>query len=257
MIAELMSKVRGGKTAIGHHICGIDPEHTEMIASIGYDYLWIDMEHTSIDKRLLPLHLMAAKAYNVPCFVRIPWNDLVLAKPILEMGIDGMIFPLIQTADDARRAVSYCLYPPEGLRGFGPRRAVRYGLDSVPEYISAKSKELLKLIQIETRSAYDHLEEIAAVEGVDVLILGPADLSGAFGKLCRFDDPEIQQVYKNVVQRSHAAGKPVLVSTGAYSRETIRQWRDLGCDMITIGTEAGYVVDGASAAYAHARDLLA
>lgn len=243
--ADFWNKYKNGQTMLGTHITCNDPQQTELIANVGFDYFWIDTEHTVIERYNLLMHLIAAKAGGVPAFVRIPWNDLVLAKPILDIGVDGIVFPMINTGEDALNAVKYCLYPPEGMRGFGPRRAIRFGLDSVADYISSNSKEIIKLIQIETKKAVENIDDIANTPGVDILVLGPCDLSGAFGKLNQLLDPEIQKVYNYVVKRAHAAGKPVLVSNGNYSEEYIKMWLEMGIDMITVGSEVSYIMNGA------------
>ena len=248
---EFWSNYKNHKLMIGTHITCNDSQQTEILSYVGFDYFWLDTEHTVIERYTVLLHLIAARASGKPVFVRIPWNDQVLAKPILDIGADGLIFPMINSAEDAERAVAACRYPPRGVRGFGPRRATRCGLDSADDYIHSESEKIVKLIQIETRSAVEHIDEIARVDGVDILVLGPCDLSGAFGKLNQIKDPEIQQIYRHVVERAHAAGKPVLVSNGNYSLENIRMWVDMGFDMITVGNESSFIVNGAKTAIAN------
>ena len=257
MIEKLLNKIKNKERAIGTHVTANDPQQTEIMAEVGFDYLWIDTEHSAIERYTLLQHLIAAKSAGIPSFVRIPWNDAVLAKPVLEMGVQGLIFPFIQTAEDAAQAVRSCLYPPDGIRGFGPRRAVRYGLDPVQKYIAEDSKKILKLVQIETKSAFENVEKIARVPGVDIIILGPNDLSGAFGKLAQLDDPEMQKIYRTVISKTHEAGKPLLVSSGNFSRESIQMWADMGADLITVGSEMGYIVHGAKTTFATAKDIFA
>ena len=252
---QLLEKFKMGKIQIGTHITCNDSQLTELIANVGVDYLWIDTEHSVINGYTLLLHLIAARAANVPAFVRIAWNDPVLAKPVLELGVQGVIFPMIYTAKDAKAAVEACLYPPEGNRGFGPRRAIKFGLESPADYIKTESKKVLKLIQIETKSAVENIDEIANVAGVDILVLGPCDLSGSYGKLNELRDPEMQKVYRYVVERAHAAGKPALVSNGVYTRDNIQMWVDMGFDFITVGSDASYALNGAKTVVQTAREL--
>ncbi len=240
----IREKLENKKYLLGSHITGTDPQIAEIVGTYGVDYVWIDTEHTAMDKQTLLNHLIALRVSSTPAFVRIPWNDPTLAKPILDMGADGIIFPMIKTAEDARRAVSACLYPPDGIRGFGPRRATRFGLDNTMEYIQSDSKKIFKLLQIETREAVENIEEIARVPGVDVLVIGPMDLSGAYNKLAQTGDEEIQNVYRYVAKKAHEAHKPVLVSMGDYSCQGIRHWIEIGADMITVGNEPGYITDG-------------
>ncbi len=241
---SLLSRLKNNEVLIGTHVTCNDPLLTEIIGNAGFDYLWIDTEHTYIEKTMLINHLIAARACRVPAFVRIPWNDQVLAKPILDMGADGLIFPMIKTPQDAEYAVRSCMYPPDGVRGFGPRRSTQFGKWPTSDYIKEGHKQVLKLIQIETKEAVDKIDVIASTPGVDVLVIGPMDLSGAFGKLAQTQDPEIQNVYRYVAQRGRAAGKPVLVSTGGYNQENLRFWVSIGVNMITVGNEPSYICDG-------------
>ncbi|MFR4035328.1 MAG: HpcH/HpaI aldolase family protein [Oscillospiraceae bacterium] len=240
----LLERLNRGETLIGTHITCNDPLLTELIGNAGFDYLWIDTEHTYIEKTMLINHLIAARACRIPAFVRIPWNDQVLAKPILDMGADGLIFPMIKTPEDAAYAVRSCLYPPYGVRGFGPRRSTQFGKYNTAEYVAETHKNILKLVQIETREAVENIDAIANTPGVGVIVIGPMDLSGAFGKLAQTKDPEIRKVYRYVAEHARAAGKPVLVSTGGYDPENIRFWASIGVNMITVGNEPGYIGDG-------------
>ena len=113
----------------GTHVSLSEPIITELIGNLGYDFIWVDTEHTAIDYHTLELLLMGARASGTQTLVRVPWNDAVLAKRVLEQGPDGIIFPMVNTAEEADRAMKSTLYPPEGNRGFGPIRATQYGLE--------------------------------------------------------------------------------------------------------------------------------
>lgn len=253
---KVFERLNNGEVLIGTHITCNDPLLTEIIGNAGFDYLWIDTEHTYIEKTMLINHLIAARACQIPAFVRIPWNDQVLAKPILDMGADGLIFPMIKTPEDAEYACKSCMYPPYGVRGFGPRRSTQFGQYNTADYIGEKHKNIVKLIQIETREAVDNIDRIASLPDVGVIVIGPMDLSGAFGRLAQTKDPEIQDVYRYVAERGRAAGKPVLVSTGGYDPENIRFWVSIGVNMITIGNEPGYINDGLKKTLANFRSVM-
>ncbi len=257
MNKALLDRLNAGETLIGTHITCNDPLLTEIIGNAGFDYLWIDTEHSYIEKSMLIQHLIAARACQIPAFVRIPWNDPVLAKPVLDMGADGLIFPMIKTPEDAKKAVSSCLYPPDGIRGFGPRRSTQFGLYNTAKYVETDHKNILKLIQIETREAVENIDAIAATEGVGIIVIGPMDLSGAYGKLGQTQDPEMQKIYAYVAERGRASGKPVLVSTGGYNKENIRFWAGIGVNMITIGNEPGYINDGLKATLRNFHEVMA
>src|SRR5580704_10680020 len=126
-------KLRTKQTAIGTVISFADPTVTELLAE-DLDFVWIDMEHSPQTLQTVQAHVMATGALGATPLVRIPWNNPALIKPVLDLGAAGVIVPMVLTAEDAREAVAACLYPPEGVRGFGPRRPSRYGRRGGPEF---------------------------------------------------------------------------------------------------------------------------
>src|SRR5690349_5470490 len=122
----LTDKLRRGQVCLGTTITFADPTVTEALCGV-LDFVWIDMEHNPLSLEAVQGHIMATKGSDTTPLVRVPWNDPVLIKPVLDIGAAGVIIPLIRTADDARRAVAACRYPPDGIRGFGPRRPSNYG----------------------------------------------------------------------------------------------------------------------------------
>ena len=123
----LAQKMKENQLISGTVIACGNPLITEMVAQCGFDVLWMDMEHSAIDIESLVLNLMAARSGGTPVWVRVPWNDPVRVKPVLDMGADGIIFPFIRTLEDAQLAVASCTYPPEGIRCWGPLRSADYG----------------------------------------------------------------------------------------------------------------------------------
>lgn len=130
--SKFRDKLRRGQLCLGSFITCTDPTITEALCSVS-DFVWIDMEHNALSLEAVQAHLMATKGSDTTGLVRVPWNDPVLIKPVLDIGADGVVVPLVRTADDVRRAVAACRYPPEGIRGFGPRRASGYGRLGGPE----------------------------------------------------------------------------------------------------------------------------
>ena len=239
-------KLRKGEILCGTHIFNDDVLTAQLISQCGFDYLWIDMEHTELGKREVRDILMACRSGggNSARFVRVPKNDPDEVKPILDMGADGIIFPMIRTREDVDRAVDSCYYPSEGVRGFFPRGAIRHGIDDVSEYIRTAGDRIWKLVQIETKEAYENLDEILGNKKVDVFIIGPMDSSGAFGHLGDYHHPEVMDHIKLAIQKIRAAGRIAAVSVGAYDVETIQFWLNLGVNMISMGSECGYILDG-------------
>lgn len=244
-LAKLSGKLHDRKHAVGTHLNGTDMQMTEIMGDMGVDYVWIDTEHTSIDRHILQGHLIAARAAGIPAFVRVPWNDFVLAKPVLEMGPDGVIFPMVSSAEEAQAAVAACTYPPDGIRGFGPKRANHFGTIPTDTYLNETAPSVWKIVQIETRDAVEHIDEIASVAGVDVIALGCVDLSGSYNKLTKIKDPEMVEIYRQVFAAAHRHGKITLSSHGACGTEAVEFWMSLGADMITLGSDYSFVAAAA------------
>jgi 2-keto-3-deoxy-L-rhamnonate aldolase RhmA len=241
----LREKLKQKIPALGTHIILNDSTITELIGNLGFDYLWIDTEHSAIDLYCLQQHLIAARAAGVSAIVRIPWNDPVRVKPILEMGPDGIIFPMVNSYEEAKKAVESCMYPPKGVRGFGPRRAIQFGNLNLQDYLDEVDGKLLKFIQIEHIDAVRDLERILTIDEIDALIVGPCDLTASMGKIGKWDDSEVMNTIQFVIEKVRAAGKPIGVSSGACAYEDILRWRERGVDFMSIAAETDMVLSGA------------
>jgi len=144
---------------------------------------------------------------------------------------------MISTAEEARRAMDACLYPPAGTRGFGPRRACRYGRQALPDYIKGAEDVTARLCQIESVTAVRNLDELLTVPGVDGFILGPCDLSGTVGHLNDIFHPDVLTLVDEVIAKCRAAGKPIGIAVGADSAEDVRFWHDRGVQFISAGSD--------------------
>jgi 2-dehydro-3-deoxyglucarate aldolase/4-hydroxy-2-oxoheptanedioate aldolase len=246
MVERLNKKLENREMIVGAYVFGGLPIMTEAMAQCGFDVLWIDMEHTAIGIDTLTNNLIAAKAGGTPAWVRIPWNDPVRAKPVLDMGADGIIFPYVRTAEEARLAVQSCAYPPEGIRGYGPLRALDYGNITQMEFVKKTFRRCRRLIQIEHIDAVKNLREIAAVEGVDGFIVGPNDLSGSVGLIGEVRHPKLIELYEEIASVLKEMGKPFGVATGP-NEEFLQLWIDLGATILFAGNDVGFVHDGAVA----------
>lgn len=243
-IERIEEKLRNGDIIYGTHSAMGGAVTTEIYGTVGFDALWIDTEHGCIDKKDLLAAIMGAAGSDMATFVRVPWNDMVLVKPILEMGCDGIIFPMVTTAKEARYAVASCTYPPEGVRGFGPCRCMQYGKIDAQDYIHKYSKKIWKIVQIEHIKAVENLDEILEVEGIDLFIVGPCDLSGSMGLLAQTKHPEVKAVMDTIAAKLKAAGKPFGVSMG-YDEESVRDWVARGASFLFADNELSYVYCGA------------
>lgn len=246
----LKEKLKQGKVLFGIHIVNTDLQIAELIAGCGFDYLWIDMEHSQGDKKDVHDILIAVRAAGSDAapVVRVADIDPVIVKPILEMGPVGIVFPGAQTVEDAKRAVASCCYPPTGVRGFGPRGCIRYGLEDMNEYVSHNEEAVFKMLQIEHKNAYESLDDIIMVDGIDAFILGPNDLAGSYGYYRNWKHPDVVSVIDDTIRRVHAAGKYIGVSTGPYDEESLQYWMAKGIDMISVSNENMFIYNGCKTA---------
>ena len=241
---RLRERLRSDRPVIGGHVFFTDPEITELLGYHGFEAVWIDAEHSAFDLNTILGHIMACASSGTASLVRVAWNDPVRIKPVLEMGPDGIILPMVCTAQEALK----------GVRGFGPRRANRYGALDNSEYLAQAEKSFLRILQIEHRDAIDNLDEILAVEGIDLLICGPNDLSASYGHLCDTRNPEMFPIYDRFAEKCKAAGKPFGVSLGAGDRESMVDWFHRGANFIGCGDDIAYMSLGCRATFDFLRE---
>ncbi len=238
-IDRLREKLRSGQICLGTGVTFTDPTVTESLAA-RVDFLWIDLEHNPTNLETMQAHLIAARAGGTAALVRVPSGEIGWVKRVLDTGAEGIILPQAADADAVRAFVSACRYPPMGTRGFGPRRPSRYGELQGDEYLQHANRHVFTAVQIETREALEQVEEIAAIEGLDSVALGPNDLSGAIGQLGHLDDPKVNEAIRRVADAAHAAGKSCGAGLGA-SVEYAETLAELGVDWLQIGNDFEYM----------------
>lgn len=219
-----------------------DSSLSELMGMVGFDFVWIDGEHGPYNNTSIQNHIIAARAGNIISMVRIPVNSPDIVKPILEMGPDAVIFPMINSSKEAEQAVSACIYPPNGIRGFGPRRANNYGL--MKDYIETYKENQWKIMQIEHIDAVNNLDEILSVQGIDALLVGPFDLSASMKIIGRTRSPEIINVYDEIAEKCNAAG--MIFGAFASDADSIKDWKKRGAKFIAIATDTGLIVSAAN-----------
>ena len=235
-IETIRETLTSGRVAIGQGITFGDSAISELIAEAGYDFTWIDMEHAAISLESALHHVVAHRGTSTAPFVRVQQNEVNVIKPVLDLAPAGIIVPQVNSAEQAATAVRACRYPPQGVRGFGPRRGARFGAVSQPAYLEEVADNPLIVIQIEHAEAVANIDEMLEVPGVDVYCLGPNDLSGSYGKLGQIGDAEIQDAIDLVASRVVAAKKVLGVST-FYSPETYARWMQLGVTWINLNVD--------------------
>ena len=246
MNRKLVEKMEKKELTYGTVLTSGSPLMTEMMAMCGFDVLWLDMEHTANGVESTVANMMAARSGGTPAWVRVPWNDPVRVKPIIDMGADGIIFPFIRTVEEAQLAVDSMTFPPKGIRGYGPLRALDYGKITQEEFVNSTYRDCRRIIQIEHIDAVNNLEKIAAIEGIDAFIVGPNDLSGSIGKLGKMRDPEMMEIYRRVGSILKDSGKTAAIFTGGFNQEYIQEWIDMGYTMFFSSSDCGFAFEGAN-----------
>jgi len=202
----------------------------EILAEAGFDALIIDMEHAPIDLERLVSIIQATKGTECAPFVRAPWNDMVWFKRILDAGAYGIHVPYVSTREEAEYAVKSCKYPPLGWRGIaGSQRAVNYSLNKA-DYYQRANEDVLVIVAIETPKGVENIEEIASVEGVDGIFIGPADLSTCMGYLANPNVPEVQEAIAKIEAGAKKYGK--FLGTVASNMEAAKELYDRGYSIV-------------------------
>lgn len=187
-----------GKPVVGPSVSVNNIEVAARLADVGFDFLWIEMEHGPITLETLRNMVLATKGLQAMPFVRVPINELWTAKRVLDTGVLGVAFPFVGTPELARQAVAACKYPPEGLRGYGPKLA-SFRAPSAEPYHEFANRNVLVMAVVEDQSAVDHIDEIAAVPGLDVIVIGPSDLSFRLGVPRQPDHPKMKAAIAKIV----------------------------------------------------------
>jgi 2-dehydro-3-deoxyglucarate aldolase/4-hydroxy-2-oxoheptanedioate aldolase len=247
-------KLRRGEVCLGTVISFTDPTIVEALSST-LDFVWIDAEHNAMSLETIQGHLMATKGSETTALVRVAWNDPVLIKPILDIGADGIIVPMVRTADDVRRAVAACRYPPEGIRGYGPRRPSKYGRLGGPEYCRLANETIIVIAQLEHIDAIRHIDEILAVPGLTSIVFGPNDLSGSMGLMGRPNHPDVVAAMQTAIDKARQSS--VFVGNGVGgSVDALMEWIDKGIQWITLGNDVGLLLGETSRVAASLREQL-
>jgi 4-hydroxy-2-oxoheptanedioate aldolase len=216
----------------------------EIIADSGFDWILLDTEHSPNEIPDLVTQLQAVQRGTATPIIRPAWNDAVLAKRALDIGAQTLLFPYVQSVEEAKRAVASTRYPPQGIRGVSvAARASRYG--RVPGYLTKANAEICVLVQVETRTALDQIDAIAAVDGIDGVFIGPSDLAASLGHLGNPQHADVQKAMENAVRHLKAVGKPAGILTG--NEDEARRYIEWGYLFVAVGADVGLLARNADA----------
>lgn len=212
------------------------PYTAEICAGSGFDWLLIDGEHAPNDIQTMLAQLQAIAAYPIAPVVRPPWNDFVRIKQILDIGAQNLLIPMIQSAEEAAAAVAAVRYPPAGIRGLGSALARSSRWNRIPDYPLRANDEMCVLLQIETPEGLAALDDILAVDGVDGVFIGPADLSAGMGYLNNPEHPEVTAAIDSAIARITGAGKAAGILHTNPTRA--KHFLSLGATFVAVGIDA-------------------
>jgi 4-hydroxy-2-oxoheptanedioate aldolase len=216
----------------------------EVIAGAGFDWILLDTEHSPADLENLLTQLQAAAPYPTHPVVRVPWNDMVTIKRVLDIGAQSLLVPYVSTAEEAASAVSRTRYPPAGLRGVaGTTRATRFG--RVKDYARRAQEEICLLVQVETQAALDNIEAICGIDGIDGVFIGPADLHASMGYPGEIANPKVKPLIDEAIRRIRKCGCAPGILTP--NEADARHWLDCGALFVAVGADVGILARGAEA----------
>lgn len=218
-------QLKEGKPVIGATITVPSPEVAAQAANLGFDFLWIEMEHSAITLETARNMILATRGLKAIPFIRVPVNELWTAKRALDVGALGVVFPFTSTPELARQAVAACKYPPHGRRGAGPGLA-SFRWPSPEGYYDFADRNAMVIIIIEEARAVEQIEEIAAVPGIDVIFIGTNDLSFSLGARGNQNDPRAVAAIRKIVAAAQKHNIPV--GRPAASPQLVDQYRKEG-----------------------------
>jgi len=254
-VTEFKRRLRRGDPVAGQWLSIGDPTVAELCGRDA-DFVVVDTEHAQIDVESVADAARAVEAAGdgaAATIARVAWNDPVRVKRVLDTGVSGVLVPMVETAEEARAAVEAVRYPPEGVRGIAGSRANDYGRE-LAAAVEDGGEALATVVQVETERAVGNARDIAAVEGVDALLVGPADLSASLGAFGEYDADRFREAVTDVLDAAHGVDTPV--GTLATGPDEIRRWADYGYDYQIVGVDAGYVAAGVERATDAYRDAM-
>jgi 2-keto-3-deoxy-L-rhamnonate aldolase RhmA len=246
-------KLLSGQATYGVFAMMPTPESLEVCALLGYDWVMIDGEHGPIDDRMVGHMIRAAEAAGITPFVRVPRNEAPTILRMLDQGAQGIMVPQVNSRAEAERVVAACKYYPDGMRGMATARGADFGITlPLKEIIAHVNREVMIIIQIENIAGVNALDEILQAKGIDVLFIGPGDLSQSLGKPGQFDAPEVQSAIERIITKGEQAGVTVAMYPG--DATNARRYAAMGVMMQGVADTA-LLADGARAFLRGAKNM--
>lgn len=207
----------------------------EICAGAGFDWLVIDAEHAPNDLQTVLAQLQAVASSGVSAVVRAPVGETWILKRLLDVGAQTILVPMVDTAAQAHDLVRAVRYPPHGIRGVGAALARASSFNRIPDYLPTANEQVCLIVQLETRVGLAAIEDIAAIEGVDGIFIGPSDLAADMGYLGRPDERGVQIAVEEAIVRIRQTGKPAGILTA--DRDLAARYLELGATFVAVGTD--------------------
>lgn len=235
---RLKRALAAGRACVGTVVTLNNVAVAEMLARVGYDWLWFETEHTSLGLESLQAMLAATNGSDVSTVVRVPWNDKTMIKRALDLGPDALIIPLVNTREETEYAVRAMKYPPWGERGAGMARAQSYG-GQLMEYLQMANDEVMVIPMLEHIHGVENIDDIVKVKGIDAIMVGALDLSGSMGLLGQTSHPDVEAAVQKVLSACKRAGIPC--GAVAMAPEQADERIEQGFTLITLGMDVVYL----------------
>ena len=233
MLGTFCKRLRAGETLLGSMVTLGAPAVAEIIAGVGFDWLFIDGEHAPLETGDI-LGILQAVGDRIACIVRVPGAEEVPIKKALDLGAEGIIVPQVNTVDQAASVVRFARYSPTGSRGVGLARAHGYGM-RFDQYVATANEQTAVIVQAEHAIAVENIESIVKVQGIDAVLVGAYDLAASLGKMGRIDDPAVTDAIEHVSKTCQAAGIPL--GCFGLSAAALRPYRERGYTLIAAGVD--------------------
>jgi len=243
MSHDFRARLKRREKLLGTMVTLASAASAEVLASLEFDWLFLDAEHGPLETRELN-EILQAVGHRTACIVRVPEAAELPIKRALDLGAHGIVVPQVNTADQAADVVRWARYAPEGARGVGLARAHGYGL-KFREYLSAANREISVIVQAEHARAVENIDAIVRVPGVDAVLLGPYDLSASLGKMGQIDDPAVIAAIDRVTDACRAVGMPL--GYFGVTAAAVRPYVERGYTLIVAGVDTLYLANGAKA----------
>lgn len=239
---KLKAALKAGKPQLGLWLSLANSYSAELLGDAGFDWLLIDGEHAPNDLQTIMQQLQALRFSESPVLVRPPVGEIWLIKQLLDAGAQSLLIPMVESGAQAELLVKAVRYPPRGIRGVGAGAARASHFGYIGDYATTADAEILLMLQVESRAGIAAIDDIASIDGVDCVFIGPADLSADMGYLGDIFAPEVQTVIEDAIKRIRSHGKAV----GVYmaNPDYARRYMELGASFIAMGSDAQLLVSG-------------